>query len=121
MVVNIPNDGTAWCYGTDGLSVLFRRTGDNGSNPFPSATNEIIRTRLANISTDVEVQEAVRQVDARYLILLDDLAGDNPTVTDQRYEAAKWAGVESVTPETPGFTLLLSEGDMRLYEINGFE
>lgn len=121
MVVNIPNDGTAWCYGTDGLPVLFRRTGDNGSNPFPSATNEIIRTRLANISTDVEVQEAVRQVDARYLILLDDLAGDNPTVTDQRYEAAKWAGVESVTPETPGFTLLLSEGDMRLYEINGFE
>lgn len=121
MVVNIPNDGTAWCYGTDGLSVLFRRTGDNGSNPFPSATNEIIRTRLANISTDVEVQEAVRQVGARYLILLDDPAGDNPTVTDQRYEAAKWVGVESVTPETPGFTLLLSEGDMKLYEINAFE
>ena len=27
-------------------------------------------------------------------------------------------GVESVTADTPGFTLLLSEGDMRLYQID---
>ena len=117
-VINVPNDGTAWCYGTDGLRVLFRRTGDNGSNPFPPATNEIIRTRLANIAADEEVQQAIREVGARYLILLDDPTGDNPTITDQRYEAAKWAGLESVTADTPGFTLLLSEGDMRLYQID---
>lgn len=117
-VINVPNDGTAWCYGTDGLRVLFRRTGDNGSNSFPPATNEIIRTRLANIATDEEVKKAVSDVGAEYLILLDDPAGDNPTMTDQRYEAAKWTGIESVTADTPGFTLLLSEGDMRLYRID---
>lgn len=118
MVVNIPNDGTAWCYGTDGLSVLFRRTGNNGSNPFPPATNEIIRTRLANIAADEEVRQAAQQVGAKYLILLDDPSSNDPTITDQRYKAADWAGVESVTADTPGFTLLLSEGDMRLYRID---
>ncbi|WP_180326633.1 DUF6541 family protein [Raoultibacter phocaeensis] len=117
-VINIPNDGTAWCYGTDGLPVLFRRTGDNGSTPSPAATNEVIRTRLANIATDEEVQQAVREVRAKYLILLDEPTGDNPTTTDQRYEAAKWEGIETITEDTPGFTLVLSEGDMRLYRID---
>ena len=121
MVVNVPNDGTAWSYGTDGIDVLFRRTGDNGSNPFPAATNKIIRERLADISSDPEVQQAVRDVDAGYVILLDDPSGDDPTITDQRYEAAKWAGIESITPETPGFELLLSEGDMRFYRITALD
>lgn len=117
-VVNVPNDGTAWCYGTDGLRVLFRRTGDNGSNSFPKETNKIIRTQLADIADSPEVQQAVRDVDARYVILLDDPSGDDPTKDPSRYEEEKWKGVESITPDTPGFTLLLSEGDMRLYEID---
>lgn len=117
MVVNVPNDGTAWSYGTDGIDVLFRRTGDNGSNPFPQTTNKIIRERLVDIASDPEVQQAVRDVDAGYVILLDDSSGDDPTITDQRYEASKWVGIESITSETPGFELLLSEGDMRLYKI----
>ena len=117
-IINVPNDGTAWCYGTDGLRVLFRRTGDNGSNSFPKETNKIIRTQLANIATDPAVQQAVRDVDARYVILLDDPSGENPTKDPSRYEEEKWRGVESITPDTPGFTLLLSEGDMRFYEID---
>lgn len=117
-VVNVPNDGTAWCYGTDGLRVLFRRTGDNGSNSFPKETNKIIRTQLADIADSPEVQQAVHDVDARYVILLDDPSGDDPTKDPSRYEEEKWKGVESITPDTPGFTLLLSEGDMRLYEID---
>lgn len=118
VIINVPNDGTAWCYGTDGLRVLFRRTGDNGSNSFPKETNKIIRTQLANIATDPAVQQAVRDVDARYVILLDDPSGENPTKDPSRYEEEKWRGVESITPDTPGFTLLLSEGDMRFYEID---
>ena len=117
LVVNVPNDGTAWCYGTDGLDVLFRRTGDNGGNSFPKETNALIRTGLADVASNPEVQQALRQVDARYVILLDDPSGSDPTMDSSRYEAEKWAGIESITPDTPGFTLLLSEGDMRLYEI----
>lgn len=116
-VVNIPNDGTAWSYGTDGIHVLFRRTGDNGSNPFPSKVNKIIREHLDEISSDPEVRQAVESVDAEYVILLDDPSGDSPTMESLRYEKEKWTGVESITPDTPGFELLLSEGDMRFYKI----
>lgn len=117
-VVNVPNDGTAWCYGTDGLQVLFRRTGDNGSNPFPKETNAIIRTQLANAASDPAVVDALEETGARYVILLDDPSGGNPTKDSARYKEEKWAGVESITPDTPGFTLLLSEGDMRFYRID---
>lgn len=117
LVVNLPNDGSAWSYGTDGLRTLFRRTGDNGSNPFPPETNKLIRTQLSSIATNKEVQQAVSDVDAGYVIVLDDPSGSNPTLETLRYDPEKWSGVNSITPETPGFKLLLSEDDMRLYEI----
>ena len=116
-VANVPNDGTAWSYGTDGLKVLFRRTGDNGGNPFPKDENALIRTRLADIAADPEVQQTARELNIRYVIVLDDKSSENPTVDDSRYAEEKWAGIESITPDTPGFRLLLSEGDMRLYQI----
>ena len=34
------------------------------------------------------------------------------------YEISDWEGIDSVTDETPGFTPILSEGDMRLYKIS---
>lgn len=121
LVVNVPNDGTAWAYGTDGFHTLFRRTGDNGSNTFPSATNKLIREHLDEIATNPDVQQAVRNVNAKYVILLDDKSSDNPTLETLRYKEEKWAGIESIDESTPGFKLLLSEGDMRLYEITAVE
>lgn len=118
LVVNVPNDGTAWAYGTDGINTLFRRTGDNGSNPFQPETNEIIREHLCEIASNEEVRRAVADVNAGYVILLDDPSSDNPTTDSQRYKQEKWVGVESITSETPGFELIASEGDMRLYAID---
>ena len=120
-VANLPNDGTAWSYGTDGIRVMFRRTGDNGGNPFPTEWNAIVRTRLADVATDAEVQQVVRDLGIRYVILLDEKSSQNPTVDSSRYEEENWVGIESITEETPGFELLLSEGDMRLYEITAVE
>lgn len=120
-VANLPNDGTAWSYGTDGIRVMFRRTGDNGGNPFPTEWNATVRTRLADVATDPDVQQVVRDLNIRYVILLDEKSSQNPTVDSSRYEEESWAGIESITEETPGFELLLSEGDMRLYEITAVE
>lgn len=120
-VANLPNDGTAWSYGTDGIRVMFRRTGDNGENPFPTEWNATVRTRLADVATDPDVQQVVRDLGIRYVILLDEKSSQNPTVDSARYKEENWAGIESITEETPGFELLLSEGDMRLYEITGVE
>ncbi|NHM13417.1 DUF6541 family protein [Xiamenia xianingshaonis] len=117
LVANVPQDGSAWAYGTDGIDVLFRRCADNGSNDLPPETNELIRTRLDKAATDPAVQAAVRDYGIRYVLLLDEASGTDRTVTDKRYTPENWAGIEGVTEETPGFKLLMSEGDMHLYEI----
>ena len=56
-------------------------------------------------------------LDARYVMLLGDPSGDNPTKLGLRYEEKNWVGIETIAEDTPGFKLILSEGDMRLYEI----
>lgn len=122
LVVNKPADGTAWCYGTDGLPTLYRATDNgNGGNPFPSQDNAAIRTNLANVASDEEVQQALGNAGARYLIMLDDPSGDAPTLDETRYDPNSWNGLDAVTPETPGFELLLSDGDMRFYRITALD
>lgn len=118
LIINAPHDGSAWAYGTDGINVLFRRPANNGSNSLAPAQNALIRTRLADIATDSEVAALLHELDAHYVMLLDAPDSQNPTKTDRRYIDENWIGIESIDENTPGFTLLLSEGDMRLYEID---
>ena len=64
------------------------------------------------------VQNAVDETGARYLLLLD---GPEPTEGDVYtmlgdYKADMWAGLD-VNDDTPGFELVLSDGELRLYEI----
>ena len=69
------------------------------------------------MTTNEEVQQTLEDLDARYVMLLDDPSGDDPTKLALRYEEKNWTGIETITEDTPGFNLILSEGDMRLYEI----
>jgi hypothetical protein len=117
LVINVGNDGSPWTYGAEGLNVLFRRVSTKGGAT--SEECEIIRTKLCDIATNKEVQEVVKELDAQYVLFLDapDANEEDRTVDDFRYKAEEWVGVESITPETPGFELVLSEGDMRLYKI----
>lgn len=115
-VVNVPSDGSCWSYGVEGLNTLFRRSataGPLGSEPYAT----VLRTKLCNYATSDEIREAVEKTGARYVMLLDDKSCDDRTVVKLRYKEEDWVGIESITQDTPGFTLVLSEGDMRLYRI----
>ena len=115
-VVNVPNDGSCWSYGVEGLNTLFRRSataGPSGSEPYAT----VLRTKLCDYAASDEVREAVEMTGARYVMLLDDKSYDDRTVVKLRYKEEDWVGIESITQDTPGFTLVLSEGDMRLYRI----
>ena len=115
-VVNVPSDGSCWSYGVEGLNTLFRRSataGPLGSEPYAT----VLRTKLCNYATSDEVREAVEKTGARYVMLLDEKSYDDRTVVKFRYKEEDWVGIESITQDTPGFTLVLSEGDMRLYRI----
>lgn len=115
-VVNVPSDGSCWSYGVEGINTMFRRSataGPSGSEPYAT----VLRTKLCDYTASDEVREAVEEAGARYVMLLDEKSYDDRTVVKLRYKEEDWVGIESITQDTPGFTLVLSEGDMRLYRI----
>lgn len=116
LVINTPNDGSCWSYGVEGINVFYRRCSDTGSNENEHAA-ELLRTELCNVATSSEVQQTLDELDAHYLLALDTPRTEDSTVTSMRYTPEHWQGIESINENTPGFKLLLSEGDMRLYEI----
>ena len=118
MVVNMPQDGSCWIYGVDGINTMYRRMANAGSRPsYQSKDVALVRTKLDEVATNSKVQQMLEKYNAHYLLLLDDSSSANPTKGNLRYDPESWTGIESVTENTPGFTLLLSEDDMRFYEI----
>lgn len=117
LVINVSSDGSCWSYGVEGINTYFRRSSDNGRGG--AEESKILRTQLRDISTSEEVQRLVNDLDARYVLMLDVQGSDHRTTTTIRYKEENWRGIETIDEQTPGFKLLLSEDDMRLYEIVG--
>lgn len=117
LVINVPSDGSCWSYGVEGINTYLRRSSDNGRGG--AEESKILRTQLRDISTSEEVQRLVNDLDARYVLMLDVQGSDHRTTTTIRYKEENWRGIETIDEQTPGFKLLLSEDDMRLYEIVG--
>lgn len=119
LVVNNPDDGSAFSYPTSGLNTYYRylRTYGEDNETKESAT---IRNSLSRIGSDERVRAAVDRIGAEYVLVLDqgEVEGDRPRFFT--YENGKnWHGIESIRDGTPGFETVLSRGDMRLYRIVG--
>ncbi len=112
-VANVANDGSEWSYGYEGLNTLYRRQYRDVFDRYP-----IVREHLSELATSEEVQRQVKDLGIGYVLLLDDKTSGNPTIWDYLYNPDDWAGIESITEDTPGFELVLSEEDMRLYKID---
>lgn len=118
LILGSPNDGSFLLYPLYNANMYYR----NARRPSEKAEtpeSKIIRTRLCNYAFDSEVQEAVKQIGARYVLLLD--AGereDEFRINYVIYYPEDWVGIESISESTPGFTLLYQDKDMQLYEIN---
>ena len=116
LVLNVPRDGSGWAYGVDGINAYFRRAANYGAGS--EEDSKIIRMNLCDVATSKEVQDVVEKWDAHYVLFLDDLSSKHPTYNLHRYSEENWVGIEGITEETEGFKLVLSEDDMRLYEID---
>ena len=106
LVVNVPSDGSVWLYATDGINTMCRRFYDS-----PNAEYDLMKKSLCDVSSNAEVRQAVNDVDAKYVLLLDE------SVHAGKFKDDDWKGILSITDETPGFDPLLSQGSMRLYRI----
>lgn len=116
MIANEPYDGSLYLYGVDGLHLLYRYMSGYGEEG-ETAASRIIRERLDQYAADPLVQEAVRQTRARYVLQLS-ADGQGVGRFSWAYDPEQWEGISSVGPDTPGFTLVLARGNMRLYRID---
>jgi len=116
LIVNVPRDGSCWLYGVEGANMFFRRSTNTGREDAESS--KLLRRKLCDISTNQKVRDLVDKLDARYVLQLDAGTEEEATTTELRYDEDSWTGIESISEDTPGFTLLLSEGDMRLYQVD---
>lgn len=121
LIINIPDDGSAFLYGIDGLNIFYRRNYFHDVDPEQSNETKVsylIRSRLYEYSENAAVQRAVRDIGARYVLLLDTDVLEGDSRVFHTYEEEEWKGIVSIDDSTQGFTLILKEGDMRLYQIN---
>lgn len=116
LVLNVADDGSCFAYATDGLNLVYRRTSVSFGREGPDAS--YLRGHLNELATSPEVQRIIRENHIQYVLVLDE--GGEPL--DERcyhgfYAKDYWKGFNELTENTPGFDLVLSEGDMRLYKI----
>lgn len=115
IIINSPYDGSVYLYSLDNANVLFDFYQYGQKHPEES---KVIRENLVDIIESDEVKKAVETVGAKYVLLLDqDRPDAKGRVRASDYDRADWNGIESINDETPGFKVVLSKDDMRLYKI----
>lgn len=118
LVINDPNDGSVYAYGLKNINTYYRKFFVPNNNK----TSDLIRTQLANISSDKRVQKAVKSINAKYVLVLDDsFDGQGGIKYFSFYKRKEWEGIHKITESTPGFEPVLIDGNMRLYRITALD
>lgn len=121
LIINVPDDGSAFAFGADDLRTYFRYTRDYDV-PRETMESRIIRDNLCEIAAREDVRKAVSAIDGQYVLQLDQ--GEPYVVSPHLFtygEGEQWRGIDSIRDDTPGFEVVLAEGDMRLYKITPVE
>lgn len=117
LVINNPYDGSTLGYGVYNIRMYYRKA-HGFDAPSETAQSVAIRKGLYNLSEDAEVRQAVKDIDARWVIILDPTYSGNSflhirsKVNDNSYD-----GIALITPDTPGFTEVLASGACHLYRV----
>ena len=117
-VANVPFDGSFLSYGVNGINTSYRALETAGYwDGVSDPEGRLIRANLCNYSSDQDTYDIVKKSGIKYVLLLD----ANDTTGESMYNCAKdlsfWAGILNINDDTPGFEIVLAEGDMRLYRL----
>ena len=115
LIINNPFDGSVYGYAISDLNLMYRNFSSFGKSE-TTASREI-RYGLDRISYDSVIAHDVKQAGAKYLLVLDYGESGREGADMPGYQRSGWTGIDSVDDSTPGFSLVLSEKDMRLYSI----
>lgn len=111
-VINSPYDGSLFAYQIYGMHTYYR-----SAQPPQEETRKIIRESLSEYGSNKSVKDAVAEIDAQYVLLLEP-EEKTGVASWPAFNEGDWAGIDRISDNTPGFTAVLSEGNMRLYQIN---
>lgn len=115
LIINNPFDGSVYGYATNDLNLMYRKFGSFGKEE--TTVSKQIRHGLDRISYDSLIARDVKQSGGKYLLVLDYGENGREGVDMPGYHKSGWTGIDSIDDSTPGFSLVLSEKDMRLYSI----
>lgn len=119
LIITNPNDGSAFLYSVAGADLYYRYASGYGGDTETQASRTI-RLDLSDIAHDGDVREAVEDIGAKYVLLFDvEKEPVDRGIYLISYDPQQWVGIDSINDSTDGFTPILSEGDMRLYAIDG--
>lgn len=112
-VFNIPKDGSAFAYQASGMKVITRWS-DEGISPVTNI--RLLQRGFDDIATNSSVRRAADELGVKYVLMLDQ--GHEPFHDYwEPYSDSNWVGVLSIDEDTPGFELVMSEDDMKLYRV----
>ena len=114
-IINNPFDGSAYGYATSDLNLMYRKFSCLGEGETMASGQ--IRHGLCRISYDSGIANDVKQTGAKYLLVLDYGESGREGIDMPGYHKSDWTGIDSIDDSTPGFSLVLSKKDMRLYLI----
>ncbi len=119
-IANLPFDGSAWAFGAMGLNDYYRYIGTYGVEG-ETPESRLVRQHLDEYASNADVRAAADKLGIRYVLQLDQGA-PVPGPQDAAFlhavgDGFDWSGLTDITDDTPGFTPVLSQGDMRLYKI----
>ncbi len=112
VIFNAPHDGSAYAYALSGINIVnrsFHETDDYAIRLLASDIN--------SIATNKEVARIAKDMNIEYVIQLDAPTSEKRTLYRPSVRNDSWKGVLEIREDTPGFELVLAEGDMRLYRI----
>ena len=115
LVINQPYDGSLYAYSVSDLNTLYRDISGYGGDD-ETNLSVAIRTSLDEVASNGVAASAVTQTGAEYVLILERDV-EHMSLFYTTFEPERWQGLLSIDDTTPGFEVVLSEGDMRLYRI----
>ena len=80
--------------------------------------HQVVQHGLDMYAKDLSTREALESMGIKYYLSLDRESDPDSTFYNAFFKESEWNGMLAVNDSTPGFEVVLSCGDMRLYKLS---
>lgn len=116
VILNNAMDGSPFLYGLDDLNMFYRSCVQEDASD-----DRGLRMNIDRYAYDSATRKLVEKNHIVYVLQLDCDSGNSDRSTFHAfYNPDYWRGIQDVSSDTPGFELVYSRGDIRLYKLTDF-